>query len=253
MFTLQSAISLPNSLKETSGLHCEKNSLLSVNDSGNDPVVYRISLEGDVLFSQRLPIDNQDWEAMTADEQYWYIGDIGNNSGRRETLSLFKVNQGAPNEITELTLTYAGVDMSEHVYFEHDYDAEALVNVQEHLFLFSKSWSTEVGLVYKINKDDKVQSVRPLAEIQGLPGVITGAAWDAHNEQFLLAGYQTSFWGMMSPFIASLSRSFEILHIQKLEGFSQVEAICIDNKQAIWLTQEGSTFKSAKLIKLVRR
>lgn len=70
-------ITLPKALSETSGLSCaDDNQILSINDSGNAPVVYSVSYDGTIAEELALSIRNNDWEAITADDEYLFVADI---------------------------------------------------------------------------------------------------------------------------------------------------------------------------------
>lgn len=245
-------VSLPQSLKETSGLHCEASDFVSINDSGNEPIVFRLSERGEVVHQYKLTSDNRDWEAITGDSNFWYVGDIGNNTGRRKHLSILKVSKTNPNDITELVFRYEGIEPSTLAYLSHDFDAEALVHVKEHLVLFSKSWNTEITKVYLLDKASINQLLKPKATINGLPGVVTGATWDNQRQEYIVVGYSLPVFGTMQPFIASLGESFNVLQIQTLENLSQVEAVCVTSDNRVWLTQEGGVFQSPLLIEMHR-
>ncbi len=81
---------LPDEVSETSGLIYYDNALWTINDSGNAPILYKLSPEtGEVL--QRIQIanaTNKDWEDLAQDEEHIYIGDFGNNMGKRSKLKI---------------------------------------------------------------------------------------------------------------------------------------------------------------------
>jgi hypothetical protein len=84
---------LPNNVNETSGLLFFDGKIITHNDSGGEPNLYEIdSLTGSLL--RTIAINNAsniDWEAITEDETHIYIGDIGNNSGNRQDLCIYKI------------------------------------------------------------------------------------------------------------------------------------------------------------------
>ena len=81
-------------LSETSGLFCANDHVLSINDSGNAPAVFKVSYSGKLKQTITLPIINNDWEAVSADSNYFYVADIGNNKGQREQVAVYKVKYG---------------------------------------------------------------------------------------------------------------------------------------------------------------
>jgi len=88
---------LPKIINETSGLEILNDIFVTHNDSGGEPSLYFFNLSGEITNSKKLEeesfweIYNNDWEDITADEDYIYIADTGNNFGTRDNLSIIKV------------------------------------------------------------------------------------------------------------------------------------------------------------------
>lgn len=243
---------LPAELKETSALFCSKNeTAFTLNDSGNKPVIYEIDSKANIVNKRLFKVKNRDWEAITGDGTHLYIGDIGNNSGNRKTLKIQEILvSGTAHKPNTLRFTYQNNPLKENKYLNHDYDAEALVNVNEFLYLFSKSWDTGTLFVYLLDKGNPNQSLKPITEVNGLPGVITGGDYDHKNKRFILVGYKMWLWGFFSPFITILDEQLNIVKFFDLEGYGQVEGVCVAKKGEIWFTQESSFFSKNKLVKI---
>ncbi len=244
-------LNLSAELEETSGLFCSEKGIYTLNDSGNDPIIYRIDRQGKVIGRNTLSVLNRDWEAITGNKDHLYVGDFGNNRGNRKRLQIYKVSYEQPAETPRVVFTYQSNVVKNNKIYEHDFDAEALVARESHLVLFSKSWQTKTLKVYHLDFNQTKQLlIEPVREVTGLPGVITGADWDSANQQYVLVGYDTGFFGITNPFVATLSGSYELQQIYKLNGSGQVEGICAMSNNEVWLTQEGSAVAPAKLIKL---
>lgn len=244
---------LPRELKETSGLVCaDADNKLTVNDSGNPSILYQIDNKGGIQARRTLEIDNRDWEALAADAEHLYIADIGNNSGKRPFVSIYKVpNSSFSKPISRLDIRYQdNHNVSKNVLMAHDFDAEALLALDEYLLLFSKSWKTETLGIYRINKSEAHQRVAPIKRLTGVNGVITGAAYDDHRKHVVLVGYKVIGLGFVAPFIAILSDEMTLKSKTALVGYGQVEAVCVDSQGDIWFTQESSAFSSAKLVRI---
>ena len=238
---------LDTRLEETSGLVCTGDSAITLNDSGNTAALFRIDKQGRIQNRYPLDFDNKDFEAVTADEDYFYIGDIGNNRGKRPYVNVRQVARSDFTKRQTLRLTYADNTPDNNLPYMHDYDAEALVNQNDHLLLFSKSWASESVKVYQVAKDKKNQNLTPVAQIDGLPGLVTGADWDAEHRRFVVVGYEHSPIGLFQPFVALVSADFVIEGVARLEQFGQVEGVCVNNASQIWLTQESTPLDSARL------
>jgi len=89
--TIAYSVNLPPILNETSGLVCDESGIYTINDSGNAPVIYQLDQQGNIQHQITLSSSNTDWEALTKDEDGFYIGEFGNNAGKRTKLSVIKV------------------------------------------------------------------------------------------------------------------------------------------------------------------
>jgi len=78
---------------ENSGLVWYRDKLWTINDSGGDPVLFSIDIRTGKCIQAIFIIGaiNHDWEELAQDEDYIYIFDIGNNYGRRDELTIYKV------------------------------------------------------------------------------------------------------------------------------------------------------------------
>lgn len=245
---------LPDELKETSGLYCpDMGSAYTVNDSGNKPIIYNIDSSGQIINKQLIPAKNTDWEALIGDSQYFYIGDVGNNNGKRKFVQIHTVPKQVSSSKTNVTtskLFYINHLVKNNEYLNHDYDAETLINLDDSLFLFSKSWNSGNLFIYQLNKVEPNQFVEPINEIKGLSGVITGGDFDSTNNRFILVGYELNRVGSFSPFITILNRDLTLQTSFGLSGYGQVEGVCVAPNGEVWFTQEGSFFSNQKIVKL---
>ena len=243
------AIILPSLLSETSGLFCADDHVLSINDSGNVPAVFKVSYSGKLKQTITLPIINNDWEAVSADSNYVYVADIGNNKGRREQVAVYKVSQQNVKDIETLSIKYAANNVNSNIPYAHDFDAEAMVKKGKELLLFSKSWSSGITHVYRINEGESLQVLSPFASISGLPGVVTGVDYDSVKQQYVIVGYKSDPFGNFAAFIAEVSQDYTLTNIWPLEGYKQVEGVCVDKRGNYWFTEESTETRKASLTK----
>lgn len=93
---------LPSILKETSAIEMAKGSDLFwvIEDAGNKNNLYGLDVKGDIIKDIDIDnIQNIDWEDLTSDDDgNIYIGDIGNNSKKRENFAIYKVSNPAEVE-----------------------------------------------------------------------------------------------------------------------------------------------------------
>lgn len=243
---------LANELKETSGLYCpEQGMAFTVNDSGNESVIYKINHDGKVIHRQKVDIKNRDWEALTGDENNFYIGDIGNNQGKRKFVQILTVEKRDPLKIKEtIKVYYLENSIKKNEYLNHNFDAESLIKVDDSVYLFSKSWRTGSLFIYELNPNSLEHKVKPTTIVKGLPGIVTGGDYDAKRKRFILTGYELKGLGRFYPFIAILDRQLNLLKSFIVDDYHQVEGLCVTPKGDVWITQEGTFFARQKLIKL---
>jgi hypothetical protein len=193
----------------------------------------------------------RDWEALTGDKTHFYIGDVGNNNGKRKVVQIHALpKQTSAAAVTTSKISYVNNSVKKNENLNHDFDAEALINQDDNLFLFSKSWNTGTLFIYKLSKDLPKQSIAPISSIDGLPGMITGGDYDKKNKRFVLVGYELKGLGIFYPFITILDEQLNLIKNIDISDFQQVEGVCVTPNGDIWFTQEGGFFSSQKLVKL---
>ena len=84
---------LSEKLNEISGLELlNDTTLIAFNDGGNKSELYLLNLEGEILRTVNiLDTKNRDWEDIAIDDEYVYLGDIGNNNNDRENLVVLRI------------------------------------------------------------------------------------------------------------------------------------------------------------------
>ncbi|KXI27983.1 hypothetical protein AX660_18750 [Paraglaciecola hydrolytica] len=255
-YTVIKQFNLPPELAETSGLYCpEQNTVYTINDSGNKPILYQLNLLGEIQQQFEIDAKNRDWESLTGDDKSFYIGDIGNNNGKRKAVEIYVVDKNTDK--TQLTRTleisYLYNSINKNEYLNHDFDAEAFVSVDDKLILFSKSWQTTNLHIYELSKTELKQKVEPVATLEGLPGLVTGVDYNVLTKEYVLVGYSLYGLGSFSPFIAKMDKHFKLIASYPLTGFNQVEGVCVSPNGEVWISQESSFFSTHKLAKLLLR
>lgn len=250
-------MSLPKAVQETSGLACVNDRLFTVNDSGHPAIIYEINARGDVLAGYKSQANNNDWEAMTAFNDFLYVADIGNNSGLVKQYSIYRhdlldMSLVKPSLYRQVRFEYTDYPTESLAMMSHDYDAESLAFNGNKLVVFSKSWQSNVARVYEINLVQPDQKATPVTTIDDLPGMITGAHYDEASKRYVVVGYNSNGLPSLKPFMALLSDEYKVLELKSLKGFGQVEAVCLDFEGSLWFSQERALFKPALLVKMMR-
>ena len=139
---------LPNPVIETSGLIFLNDKLITHNDSGNEPALFELdTVSGEI--TRKVIIRNAtnvDWEDICYDDTYIYIGDIGNNSGSRTDLKIYRVSitnylDAANDTVSADTIQFNYSDQSDFTPGSNqtNFDAEALISLGDSLYIFTKN------------------------------------------------------------------------------------------------------------------
>ena len=128
-------------LNETSGLATFNGHLLTQNDSGGQPSLYEFNSQGILLNTYSIEkAKNKDWESLTQDDRFLYVGDHGNNKASRKDLKIYKIqwNETFFETIGEIRFRY-GLQQRFEKRNRNAFDAEGLVALGNVLLLFSKT------------------------------------------------------------------------------------------------------------------
>ncbi|HJW30605.1 MAG TPA: hypothetical protein VJ508_15335, partial [Saprospiraceae bacterium] len=172
---------LPKELKENSGLiEIAKDVYVGTNDSGHPAELYAFSLNQQAG-SRKITIEdatNQDWEELTLDDQYVYIGDTGNNDGNRRDLCIYKVRRADLINLNmvhaeKIAFTYPG-QTSFTSSSKNNFDCESMVCLGDSLYLFSKNRGNEKTDLYSLPKTPGTYQAIHRGQFNA-DGLVTGA------------------------------------------------------------------------------
>ncbi|MFY8077129.1 MAG: hypothetical protein ACOVMJ_00980, partial [Flavobacteriales bacterium] len=90
------SVQLPAELLETSGITRFQQGLVTHNDNSDEQLYVIDTLNGAILQTFSLNgTSNFDWEEITQDSLYLYIGDFGNNAGSRTDLHILRIEKSS--------------------------------------------------------------------------------------------------------------------------------------------------------------
>jgi len=252
------SIVLPKIINETSGLEILNEVFITHNDSGGEPSLYFFNLNGEIINSKKLEeesfweIYNNDWEDITADEDYIYIADTGNNFGTRDNLNIIKVKISDFSIDGKIDIFYSDQE-SFFPSSKHKYDAEALLIVEDKIALFSKdrdSLSTDLYLI-----DDTIKGKQKLSSVANfnVNSLITGGDYDSDTGILALVSYSSRGEQYLILF-----EDFDIDNpsYNSFKKYSipieraQIEAVKIISKKLFWVTSEDEGLGSPYMYKL---
>ena len=275
-FTLISCASrtyhLPNQLNEISGIDdAFRSAYFSINDSGDGPFVYIMNEDGGSILHKMFVsgTDNIDWEDLSTDGEFLYIGDIGNNRNQRRDLMVYRVpinyswtfyynggklNHNLPDTVQAefFVFNYPDQIMFPPEDSQLNFDSEALTYADGKLLILSKDRSKPYNGICKIYEADlsnNMLEVKLLQEIHlkgvsWLTGSVTGC--DYLNNKLYVLTYKRLYIFERS------NGQFELIRKKNLGSLQQWEGICVDSEEQIRIVAEKSRLgkQKMKIIKL---
>lgn len=132
--------SLPIALKEASAAEVIPGTdiLWTLEDKGNDSDIHAFDARtGKRIKSLKVNAPNKDWEDLTSDRKgHLYIGDFGNNHGKREEIQIYKLPNPIDLEGTVSVLATINAKVPKEAEKE---DFEGFFLWDDYFYLFSKS------------------------------------------------------------------------------------------------------------------
>jgi hypothetical protein len=194
---------LNSPLIESSGLTTINKHLFTHNDSGSSSTIYKLDTLGKIQQTTTFEnLQNTDWEAITHDDAFMYIGDFGNNLGNRADLKVYKIpidqRNYASASYESISISYEDQKEFAPRNQRHAYDLEAMVAIEDKLYLFSKDWSNLQTTIYKLDKNPGPHTLQSNATLP-VRSLITDATFNGTNRLVL-----TSYDSGLQPYIIIL-------------------------------------------------
>jgi hypothetical protein len=240
---------LTTAVNETSGLIWFNKKVWTHNDSKGEPALYSIDkVTGDTVKKVTISnATNKDWEDVTQDDKYIYIGNMGNNAnGNRTDLKIYRVKKSDVKKKTIITASVINYSYEDQTDFtatgsnHTNFDCEALIAYGDSLFLFSKDWVDNKTRLYKLPKLPGTYTATKIGELN-VEGLITGAEIVADKKVIVLTGYNA----VLAPFIYLLydftDNLFFDANKRKIalnQSLTQVEGICSVNEKKFYISNE---------------
>ena len=197
------SFNLSGELTETSGLIKWNNYIWSFNDSHDINIYALDTLNGNLIQTHPLSgTKNMDWEEISQDENFVYIGDFGNNSsGNRTDLRILRVDKNSILANSPLTDTISFTYQNQTNFLPSgsnntDFDCEAFIVTTDSIYLFTKQWLSQKTSMYSLPKiaGTYVAKLKSTFDVQGL---ITGATYLDSKKLVVLCGYSK----LLQPFV----------------------------------------------------
>ncbi len=170
-------------ITESSGLATDTTGKLywTVNDSGSSGVAYGINGKGDTKGTVRFLADPVDIEALAMDDNRLFLADIGDNGKRRDSITVFAIDNPEPNDDTR---SYRSYDFS---YPDGAHDAETmLIDGRGRLYFVTKEVR---GGIYRAPVNLSRSGVNELRRVGNAPAFVTDGTFLPDGERIALRTY----------------------------------------------------------------
>ncbi|MFX0557146.1 hypothetical protein ACOCEA_10115 [Maribacter sp. CXY002] len=246
---------LPNDIWETSGLIYYNGRLITHNDSGGTPQLFELdTLSRQIARTVTVSnIENIDWEALSQDESYIYIGDFGNNVGTRTNLKVYRISKSDYNTSDTVMAETIGFTYEDQTQFEDngnsDWDAEAFFVFGDELIVLTKQWQSSGSVAYAFPKTPG-NHVAEQRDVVINMGLITDAHYNTETKTLFIIGYNS----FLAPFVVSYTdiTKTDIFNDTGTRtdldiGIAQVEGLTSDTLGNYYFTSEYFTRASPSI------
>ena len=244
---------MPSKVSETSGLIFFREGFWTLNDSGGDAEIYKLSPKtGRVIQVITLDkIKNIDFEDLTQDEDYVYVGDFGNNNGNRKDLCIYKIakkdipkRKDALVKAKRIRFKYSDQQDYTRKRYSSNFDCEAMISFDDKLYLFTKNWVNGKTKVYSVPKKKGKYSLQMIEEF-AVDGLVTAADYSPDKGRLCILGYKDYmpfawfFWDFKKDHF--FNGEMQRLEFENIYG-AQTEAVTSNEVGDIIISCEKSYF-----------
>lgn len=259
-----SSVELGTTLREISGMTYFKGKILALNDGGNGNKLFMLDTATGAIL-QTITVagaGNYDWEDLSQDSSYVYVGDCGNNtSGNRTDLKFYKIDKTAfIDGSAAYTIPATAVQVINFSYPDQTdftaapnntkFDCEAFVVRHGKIHLFTKNWKGGYSVHYSLPIDAGTYVATRLDSLKTDQLMITGASLGGDDEILLTAYYVNSGSPFSSLFAFFLVFGFDHtdyffntgnkrkIDLPGLTTSGQVESVCFVNPTHGFISNE---------------
>ena len=238
-------------LTQIGGTIAWNDTLWAINDHGGN-YIYALdsSSSASPVVKRSVQIDGAtviDWEEITQDANYIYIGDFGNNvDGNRTDLKIYKISKNDVQHnsvVTPQIINFSYADqtiVSGNSSNNTNYDCECILIINNKIYLFTKEWITMGTSVYEIPSTNAGTYSATKISTFATAGLITGGDYLARDKIIALTGYTTKYERFIyllydytgTNFFGGNARKVTLYNSFKTEGIS------FKNPNTIYLSSE---------------
>ncbi len=256
-------LALSEEVSESSGLFVTEEGIWTFNDSGGKSEIYLLDTSSGQV-QRRVKIQqilNKDWEAAMIGNGQLYIADAGNNSGKRTDLKVYSCGIPQKGDSLISVLSEWRFRWPDELYGspedkQHDRDCEAMVLMNDTIFLLSKSWKTLSVKLASLSKSP-VQ-IASVVDSFFTGFVATDAAFRAESLEkgtLLLIGYENKIPGDVwlwifegKPGSQIFRGSVKSMKLGNALYLGQIEGICFTEPSQVVLSAEQFGLQKTALL-----
>lgn len=186
-------IKLNSKINEGSGLIAWNGLLWTLNDSGK-PVLFSLdTLKGNIIKEYEIPgIVNNDWEDLSQDESYIYIGAFGNNVQKKVSSKIYRISKQELLEdnvkVDSITFKWPEIIIKGRKQ-KDNFDCEAMAVIDQTIYLFTKEWKKNIRTkVFTLPKIPGGYTAKYHTTFKSKI-LITGASYNMLSKNLVLCGY----------------------------------------------------------------
>ncbi|MCG9793328.1 T9SS C-terminal target domain-containing protein [Flavobacterium algicola] len=245
------SVELSDSLVENSSLLYFDSLFWTINDDA-DTNIYGMDENG--VIKRKIVIDglkNKEWEEISQDQDYIYLGDFGNNiSGNRNDLKILRLSKNefetGAAKIDTITFNYEDqLLLSPEQPNKTNFDCEAFIVLEDSIYLFTKHYKDLQTTVYTVPKVPGTYIAKAV-KTYNIKGLVTGATYNSQTKLIALTAYSK----LLQPFVFLL---YDYRDVHFFSGnkrkvklklpFHQVEGIATPNGFSYYITNEKTVRK----------
>ncbi len=247
-YLLEKVFKLTDKLSETSGIIIYDSLLWTINDSGDEAVIYGLDLKSGTI-SRTIEISggtNTDWEDIAQNLEYIFIGDFGNNDGSRKDLKIYMIRKQsiANQEYQKLDASIIDFYYKDQkdftpATFANPYDCEAMIAICDSLYLFTKDWLNLQTSIYSLPASEGKFAARHIQDFE-CEGLVTGSDYNSNSRRVILCGYSLFY-----PYIIIINDINELEVVKRIEfeeiSGLQVEGVAFIDDARFYISNEKSS------------
>lgn len=246
-------------IKETSGLALLGNLLITHNDKGRSNQLMLLNTQNGNIEQtiDVVNIQNTDWEDLARNDEFLFIGDMGNNEGERKNLAIHLLAIKDINKTTSSVKSTGSINFyypEQHEFDiskKHNFDCEAILYHNQQIYLFTKNRLDDKTNLYTLPAKPGNYAAKLIGSFE-VGGRITGADISADGKRIALVGYNKKSDCFLWTFDGFAGDNFFIGNSKKYilgqyAQLGQMEAIAFKGNASLYISSEEIANVHARL------